>query len=134
MKMTLASIVVAASLLLAPSCSERVPSFGLNQEFDIPFGQRVNVIDGSNSFGIQFTDLIEESRCPTGYQCVWAGRALVELMMDSTNAFTLSTEQQSDSAVYQDYIVELRAVSPYPEAGHTVDEEKYEVTLVVRRR
>ncbi len=47
--------------------------FNLNEVFALGGGQQAS-IRGEN-LGLRFTDVLEDSRCPTAVDCVWIGQA-----------------------------------------------------------
>lgn len=76
--------------------------------------------------GIRVTPLqvIEDSRCPKGVQCVWTGRVRIGVRIDSARAE--SRELELDKPVHvADGALELVEVLPAPVAGRTVLPEDY---------
>src|SRR5262245_18782261 len=94
------------------------------------------VIDG---FRITFDGVSEDSRCPTGVQCVWAGDAAATFTLEKAPAAaqqqTLHTsgrfQRQTD---YDSFIVRLEDIKPYPKEGGSIAPADYRATLVVTRR
>jgi hypothetical protein len=68
---------------------------------------------------ITFTEIREDSRCPRDAVCVWPGRARIALEVESDGAspfeVELSTLSNESSAEVGGFLIELRAVDPYPE-------------------
>jgi hypothetical protein len=46
----------------------------LNEELSLSLGQRTSV-EGEN-LEVKFVEVVEDSRCPRGVTCIWAGRLL----------------------------------------------------------
>lgn len=103
-------------------------------EFDNPFELEENesIVLQENNNGLSITlQSINDSRCPANALCVSAGNARVKLKMsDNSGAETLAElclgfcdtrNNTEDSALFQlnnvSYIVILKEVNPYPEAG-----------------
>ncbi|HXT52188.1 MAG TPA: hypothetical protein VN811_14180 [Thermoanaerobaculia bacterium] len=104
--------------------------------YDVPFslayGQRVRV-EGGNTRA-RFAALVEDSRCPTGVQCIQAGRARVRLEVArgsrAPSAIELGTDSGASLASAGGVTWELQDVSPYPAAGHERRTRDYVLTLV----
>jgi hypothetical protein len=88
---------------------------------------------------ITFEGVSDDSRCPRGAQCVCAGDAAAAFTLEKPpNAAlqcTLHTngrfEQQTD---YDNFVVRLEDVRPYPTDGVAIAPSDYRATLVVTRR
>ena len=61
-------------LVIALAGCAHAPSGGKTQTFSLDEGQTGHLSNGGK---ITFTNVVNESRCPTGVQCVWAGTATV---------------------------------------------------------
>lgn len=85
--------------------------------------------EGENKFfkeyemNVTFKGVSEDSRCPEGVNCVWAGAGVanVELMGVATRPMTVAIStvnmkgrNLSKSAVFNGYKIELKELSPYP--------------------
>ena len=88
---------------------------------------------------LQFTEVVEDSRCPHNADCIWAGRAVVGItahFQDALESFQLvhgaELEGDADDATAWGYTFQLVAVSPYPaEAGVPIRSEDYRAVLVI---
>ncbi|MGO1242759.1 MAG: hypothetical protein ACTJHT_11600 [Sphingobacterium sp.] len=67
--------------------------------------------------------VLEDSRCPKGVHCIWAGVGLVEIELTAedgeTSLDTLSTSQvakmgYSRSTVFANHRIKLETLNPYP--------------------
>ncbi len=76
----------------------------------------------SGGFTVRFDSVAEDSRCPTGLQCVWAGNCVVALTYTSGDRkvpFTLeSYDRVKRDTIIDKHRIELLAVSPYPDSVH----------------
>lgn len=108
----------------------------LDQEFDIRVGQWVT-IEGER-LRVTFNRVAEDSRCPEGVQCVWAGNAKVVLRLSKArkraSTMSLNTGVDPKLAAYRGYEVKLVKLDPYPKEGRPVRKRDYVATLVVSRR
>lgn len=81
-------------------------------------------------------DVINDSRCPTGVNCVWAGTVFAVLQVEGM-VETLELEIrkpktfQLSNATFK---VELTAVSPYPEADKKINLGDYVATVKITRQ
>ena len=88
---------------------------------------------------ITFEGVAEDSRCPTGAQCVWAGDAAATFTLEKPPSAarhrTLHTngrfERQTEVG---GFVVRLEAVKPYPKEGVAISPDDYRATLIVTRR
>lgn len=54
---------------------------GFDEPFELKIGESANV--GSDGLTVEFVEVVEGSRCPSDVTCVWAGRALVMVIVSS---------------------------------------------------
>ncbi len=98
---------------------------------------------------VDFMEVVEDSRCPTGAACVWAGRARILIRVSSVGdvlgfgiqdltleAGQVDPAKDSVEGVYDTYLFELLALHPHPQAteGDAQPEQPdYTATLVVSK-
>jgi hypothetical protein len=143
---TIALLVVAgASVSLActgsgaavgstsPSATKVV---ALGENFDLSPGQTA-VVDGG-ALTVSFEKVSEDSRCPTGVQCIWAGNGAVVLAPStpSTGRYTvtLNTTLTPHAVKAGSYEVSLVGLNPYPQQGSTIPRASYIATLHATRQ
>jgi hypothetical protein len=80
----------------------------------------------------------EDSRCPTGVNCVWEGDATLRVRAEAPgaepaalNLHTHTTRQRE--ADYQGYRVRLVRLMPWPTQGSRIPPEHYVATILVTR-
>lgn len=121
-----------------PPTDQGWPALGIYAESGKPFtlaiGQQAIFEDGKTSF--RFTNVTEDSRCPTGVQCVWAGQVGTEVRMESGSAIvtvTLVAGSQPASVTLNGkaYSASLTAVEPYPKHPDRIAPSDYRATFVV---
>ncbi len=71
----LAIIILFSTFAFGQEDSAETPKIGVK----IPIGKAI-VLKGVS---IKFLEVVEDSRCPTGVQCIWAGRAIVKVAVTS---------------------------------------------------
>jgi hypothetical protein len=82
--------------------------------------------------------VIEDSRCPTGVECVWAGDGAVTVEATkgaSTETLVLHTHDTMDQSrtCHGGITVKLLDLSPYPAEGKPIPGDAYVVSLGVER-
>lgn len=112
-----------------------VPGTDENQQVEIPLGQ-TRTFD-EERLAIGFARVLEDSRCPTGTQCVTAGNAEIGLVLqergEATRMVQLNTARNPRRVSHEGYIVEVVDLRPVPSAGGPPDHESYVVRLRVTR-
>jgi hypothetical protein len=90
---------------------------------------------------VEFSEILEDSRCPRQVDCVWSGQGrlviYVWLTGQEPTAFELNTLSSLNQSVisYEAYQIELLSLDPYPETPEQeIALEDYEATFVVSLR
>jgi hypothetical protein len=125
-------------LLMVASCNQnsvRVVDIPANQEFTLKIGEQASVDNGS--LFIQFTDVVEDSRCPMNARCIWAGNGKIALEIKKTNSDkvtrTLNTTLEPQSTEYNSYEIQFKLLAPAPVVGSEIRREDYRATLATKR-
>ena len=132
MKIAIITIVFTTLALIVPSAaaqrSQNQVSVGIRQETAVP------------AFGIKikFLDVIEDSRCPAGRECIWAGNAKVRISVRSGNQKPLVLEVNStvqpQVVNYGRYEIRLAGLDPKPAADNVkAGTPKYVATFTIRK-
>jgi len=112
-------------------------SFRLDEIFELPFARTARLADGELT--LRFQDVPEDSRCPEGVTCVWAGQVTVVLaakLAEHRQDLRFTREAKSKKNVtnsFQGYKVHLLGVEPYPREGSPLKKEDYRLRLSVRK-
>lgn len=122
------------TLIVAGDAGLEVPAPGVivaePMTVKLPYGSPLTLPDGLR---LEFADVIEDSRCPQGVQCVWAGRARIELVASkpgvAARLFELSLP--GPQQVYLDYGIQLVALAPPPVSGRRTAQGDYVATLSI---
>ena len=107
----------------------------LDKEFKIKIGQRVTI----QKLNIKFSALQNESRCPTGVQCIWEGNAAIAVQVSKMNKKGMKATLNTTTVIppnelrHKGYKVRLVALNPWPNINQTIDEKDYEATLIVTK-
>lgn len=117
-------------LTLALACTTLGAPVPLGRDFALAPGQsaRIAVFDRT----VAFEAVLEDSRCPSGVVCVWAGNARVRLHLTRAGQDTtvlLNTGLEPRAVRIGQMRLELREVTPAPHAGDTTRTGSYRITL-----
>jgi hypothetical protein len=90
---------------------------------------------------LRFTEVLEDSRCPTRVDCVWTGQARIAVLVQPAGRdpeaveFTTSPapSQNKDTVAVHGYTIWLKSLDPYPETTAAIPFEQYRATLSVRK-
>ena len=90
---------------------------------------------------LRFADVLEDSRCPTQVNCVWAGQARILVGVieqgEFAGVFEMNTNPplKLEAFTYAEYEIRLTALNPYPEQpAPPIPLEDYEATFVVSKK
>ena len=148
MKRSLFAIALAAlaacdgSDVTAPTAAPDAPlaaaSAGvqLGQQFELRVGGQATI--SGEALTVSFQGVPSDSRCPTGVQCVWAGNAVVQVVLSQGGkaaGLELNTNLDPKTGTYLNYEIELVSLAPYPTAkGGAISQSQYRATFVVRKQ
>jgi len=108
---------------------------GLDEGFKLAYATE-QMIDGEK-LTLSFTEINEDSRCPSDVQCVQAGQATITLRLTKDGAELATrtlTLPGAESATYMNYTVTLLELAPYPVSTHQTVASEYVATLVVAKQ
>jgi len=86
---------------------------------------------------ITYSQITEDSRCPTNVECFWEGRAVIkfDLSIENKQQKLVLTSRAGHEELSRDtidnYIFSLESVDPYPVHPHFIQEEDYRFGLKV---
>lgn len=126
---------LALVLLAIASPNSAVSEPQLDRPFDVKAAEVVTV----QGVRITFEGVSEDSRCPTGATCVWAGDAAATFTLEKPPAAALQRTLHTSGRFAQktefgDLVIKLEDVRPYPKEGDAIAPGDYRATLVVTRR
>jgi hypothetical protein len=132
------SVFLVTALIATTACASEVDdeTFSLGDSFTLAVGQSAS-IDGEDLV-IKFIDVIAESRCPSGVECIWQGEVscLVEITYSRAGQEKVLTypglTQEPAEAQFGPYQFTF-TVDPYPEAGKEIKKSEYRLNLLVTK-
>ena len=86
----------------------------------------------SSNLTVKFVSLIEDSRCPEGTNCIWAGNAKIKIEVSKNGkkeTFELNTTVEPKVATFNGYAIELVSLVPVPKENIRINRNGYVATL-----
>jgi len=126
--------LVLIILLVGCAGQSTTSNVNLGQEFNLAPNHSVSII--GEPLNIKFIEVVSDSRCPTGVQCIWAGEVscLVEITLN--NSKTQKTITQPGSSLvktdFNGYMITAK-VEPYPKANQSIEKEDYRLQLKIEK-
>ena len=119
-------------------------STNLDSPFSIGINQTAHLT--SADLDLSFVDVIEDSRCPSDVQCIWAGQVSVSVELkiassgENLGRFGMTMIGSAEPGTSNDYhlsigvyLVELVNVMPYPVSTQVIEPSEYVITLIVSK-
>jgi hypothetical protein len=108
----------------------------LGQEFELKINQEAT-IEGEG-LAVAFESVLQDSRCPEGVDCIWAGNAKIKIRLSkqtqAPGAVELNTGINPKSSSFLDYEIKLVALNPRRKADKPVEPNEYKATLIVMKK
>jgi hypothetical protein len=130
------SVLLVTAFIAIASCAPKsdYKTFSLGDSFSLSVGQSAS-IDGDD-LAIRFIDVITDSRCPSGVECIWQGEVacLVEITHSGTGQEKVLTYPGLTQGPSQAQIGSYQftfSVGPYPEAGKQIEKSEYRLNLLI---
>jgi hypothetical protein len=118
-----------------------VPESNLNEAFTLAGGQEGLI--PSEKLRLRFTEVLEDSRCPTQVECFWTGQARIAITVHPEGSGSTTVEFNTNPAPGQtvkladvgQYSIELQSLDPYPQTpDDPIAFDDYRATLMVHKR
>jgi hypothetical protein len=104
----------------------------LGQSFDLRPGASTILPEGLK---LTFDRVKSESRCPMDALCVWAGDAIITVMLSDPSGTRVERELHTmaggSEAAYRGYVINLAALAPYPQSDRKIQPGDYVATFTV---
>lgn len=86
---------------------------------------------------MRFISILEDSRCPEGTRCVWAGNAKVQLKIKKKNGvweiFELNTNLEKREIKVDGYAIKILDLTPTPKANVKINRNGYVATFSITK-
>ncbi len=125
--------------LLGQGCGNPTINAELGKEFPLKVGQTAYL--ASENLSINFVGVPDDSRCPTGVKCIWAGQVACDFQIKLTREHTQTAQfivyqsgaSDSSQQLFENYLFHY-SVEPYPVAGKKISQGDYIVHLTVTKQ
>jgi hypothetical protein len=131
----LALLVSGLTILAVSACAGPQPERGsFGEPVTLAIGQEVAY--AGEPLRITFVEVISDSRCPSGAQCVWQGEAACRLSISFQGAGNTMMVTQPGltetpaRANFADYTIDF-CLRPYPQVGQQIKRGNYRLVLTV---
>ena len=120
--------IIAFVLFSLISCSEN--EITLNKEFQISEGENILIDNKGEELNLKFVKAVEYSICPENVECVWAGKATIQIKVnnDTTYLLGLLDDVNPSTIQYQEYEITLLTVTPTNEGENLT----YKANFIVK--
>jgi hypothetical protein len=91
-------------------------------------------------FHLQLKNVYDDSRCPEGVTCIWAGEVSVTIvvyknkkLVEEKKLTLNSKNKEANSKWFSNYLPKNPKeidVSPYPKQGQTINPQKYYIKII----
>lgn len=84
---------------------------------------------------IRFIEMVEDSRCPKGTQCVWAGNARIKVQIRTgreSKTIEMNTNTGPKGETIGRYVVMLESLTPEPAENIRINRNGYTATFSVK--
>ncbi len=103
----------------------------------LPYGEvtlRVGETVRFPDLSIELLRVFDESRCPTGVTCIWAGTLKADVAILSGMGKSTATIELGKSLTTEAETITFTSALPYPKQGEKISSEDYRLTFTVRQR
>lgn len=86
---------------------------------------------------IKFVSLVEDSRCPTDTNCIWAGNAKIKIQVGkgkgASKTFELNTNLEPQTVSFAGYEIKFVNLTPQPATNIRINRNGYTATFAVSK-
>lgn len=131
-------MAATATLPAASSTGTGMPSSTTTTIENPQYGTKLvtaRLAEGASALDATVTPLevVEDSRCPSGVRCVWAGRVRVKVRVQTAERTDEAVLAVGETVRHGGLGVTLTNVAPYPEANVAIASNQYRFTFAVQR-
>jgi hypothetical protein len=142
-KLWLLALVLGMTLVgcqWGQKAAARPLEFSIDKEFILAGGQEATI--RGEDLRLRFTEVLEDSRCPTQVECYWTGQARIAVLVQPPGREPTTVQFNTNPAPGQnvqkaqvgEYTVSLQSLDPYPQTSdESIALEQYRATLVVHK-
>jgi len=87
---------------------------------------------------LKFVSVLEDSRCPTDVNCVWAGNAKIEVIISDKNGGSKKSVMNTTTGgplgdQHNGWAIYLTSLTPLPKSGKSTKKKSYVATFNITR-
>ena len=124
-------LVLAAALSVLAAAANQKTRGGSGGAVEIQIGEEKKI----GGLRIAFEGVAEDSRCPEGVVCVWAGNARAHFSATDRSGerveFDLNTGVQPFAHRFGGYTIRLEKLAPHPHVDREIKVDEYVATVFV---
>ena len=128
------TLILSSILLLAVGGFVR-PEAQTVREVKVLIGSTKAIVP--KKLSLKFLSLVEDSRCPTDTNCIWAGNAKIKIQLSKpgkpAKVFELNTNP-GNTTIFEGYKFKLKALTPQPATNIRINRNGYMATIVVSKQ
>lgn len=108
-------LVLASAVVFAAGCTKEIDG-ETGTPFVLKVNQKAAISDPlhQRTLMVEFDEVVEDSRCPEGAMCFWAGQAIVAVSINGEQLKLMVADSDSAWVGWKDYRVRCKVLSPYP--------------------
>lgn len=133
MLLTLCCVLGMVVLGCSSAADEGVAGEGGPRRVELRVGEETTLPDSKIS--VKFLSVDDDSRCPQGVNCIWAGSVGVSLQLSAPGEegrrVRLNTAVEPRAVSYKGHSFNIESVSPPRVDGKDIRPEDYRITLAV---
>lgn len=104
-----------------------------NQQLNLRVKQQKTVT--KDKLKIKFVSVLEDSRCPRGTNCIWAGNARVQIKISDAKGvsknFELNMNANPQSISFAGYEIKMTNLDPKPASNIRINGNAYTATFLI---
>jgi hypothetical protein len=129
------TIFIFISIVSISGCRNEMNQVSSDKTFELNY-KEIKYFPDHSAF-MTLDSVLNDSRCPNGAMCVWAGNAEVRFIYsagDQNSAFILNTLSTfRTDALIHGYRINLIRLNPYPQAGFPIKQKEYNAELKITK-
>ena len=135
MKTLLLALVAILSIGTTTIASANRPETFKPKTFALRYGNQKTIARGE--LRIRFVTVMEDSRCPVGVNCVWAGNAKIQVRVSDRRGHSkmieLNTNGEPRAAQFGRYAINLVNLTPQPRQNSKPAPSRYTAMFSIQR-
>ncbi|HEX8249260.1 MAG TPA: hypothetical protein VF599_13870 [Pyrinomonadaceae bacterium] len=129
------TIFLTLILTLVFGCAVATAQAQTSQTLRVRVNQQKSL--ARSNLTIKFVSLVEDSRCPEGTRCVWAGNAQIRVKITDargrSQTFEMNTNTGAKGASFGGYAVNLTDLEPQLRANVRINRNAYTATFNISK-